>query len=51
MFPSTNLEQLIHKLLQLLQNEDKMLPLRRASAAEPRFAAAAAWPSPAALTA
>lgn len=29
---------------------DKMLPSRPASAAEPLFAAAASWPSPAALT-
>ena len=33
------------------KNEDRMLPSPQASAAEPRFAAAAVWPSPAARTA
>lgn len=35
----------------MIKMNDNELPLQRASAAELRFAAAAAWPSPAALTA
>lgn len=55
LFPSTNLEQFYSSVIifggmNKIKKKDKMLPLQRASAAEPRFAAAAAWPSPAALT-